>query len=72
MNNTEEVYFCEDCLSLAIVWDETEQFYVCKDCGSIVQIKSSFEVWQEKFANKYQKDYLCISKGEFKGLIDLL
>lgn len=66
------VYFCADCLSLNIIWDETEQVYVCRDCGSIIQIKSSFEVWKEKFGNKYQKDYLCITKQEFKSLIDLL
>ena len=69
--NKEPIHFCEECLSPAIEWSDIDELYQCNDCGSIVQVTSSLEVWEDKFASVYGKSYLCISKEEFKNSISI-
>lgn len=70
--NNEPIYFCSECLSPAVVFDESEDRDVCKDCGGINITRASLEVWEEKFGNVYGVSYLCIPNKEFKKMITWL
>ena len=68
--NLEPIYFCSECLSLAVVCDKEEQCDVCKDCGGTSITKSSMEVWEDKFLTQYGRTYLNIPNKEFRKLVE--
>lgn len=49
------VYFCQNCLSLAIIGD-TDSF--CMKCGSIIIGKTDIEDWKLLYKKEYNKDYV--------------
>lgn len=55
--NGEPVYYCKDCLSLAIV--ELDGIYdYCANCGSMNTGAATFEDWQDMYECKYMRDPL--------------
>lgn len=59
-NNQEAVFYCEDCLSLAIrVMDEndTSQDY-CDSCGSTTISTTDIHTWEKMWEDKYGYNFL--------------
>lgn len=54
--NDEPVYYCAHCLSLKILNIADEGF--CDDCGSMDILKDNIEVWNNKYIEKYNEQYL--------------
>lgn len=55
----EPVFYCEECLSLAIkTIDSNEEDSFCNDCGSTNIASSTIEEWQELYRERYGHYYI--------------
>lgn len=60
--NSEPIYYCEYCLSLAI--KTTSNIDFCDDCGSTDIASTSIEEWEKLYESKYNNNFL---KGDNNG-----
>jgi len=56
MEDTKDVYYCEDCLSLNIQGDDDYMF--CADCQSGHINEALFETWEAKYQLKYGRKFI--------------
>ena len=63
IKNEDKVYYCSQCLSLAIIRDNGIDY--CKHCGYAVINECSIEKWEELNKEKYPKKQILHSRGIF-------
>lgn len=54
--NDMPVFFCDDCLSLAIL--KMDDYNYCKDCGSTNVKLTMIDDWERRYKQKYGKKLL--------------
>ena len=59
----DNVVFCKNCLSLAIVIDEDSGCDVCSKCKCTIIEKASIEEWEKKYKEKYPKERVLHPRG---------
>lgn len=63
--DSEPVYYCANCLSLSIRYEETIDSDCCKDCGG-TNIKEALpEEWEKMYKKKYGHEYV-VKNGDPK------
>lgn len=61
--NNDNIYYCSNCLSLAIVRDNGIDY--CKECGCSVIKEDTVENWENLYKEKYPKKQVLHSRGIF-------
>ena len=54
--NQEPVYYCVDCLSLAISTIDDDDF--CNSCGSFNIAVTTIQEWEKLYENKYKHKFI--------------
>lgn len=54
--NEEPVLFCKECLSLKV--KNYGDIDYCEECGSTEIESSDIHTWEEKYKERYKKEYL--------------
>lgn len=61
--NDDNIYYCSNCLSLAIVTDSGIDY--CRECGCSVIKEDTIENWENLYKEKYPKKNILHSRGIF-------
>lgn len=60
--NDDKVYYCRDCLSLAVIGTELG-IDCCQECGSTDIGETDFDSWEKMYNNRYGRNFLNIKKN---------
>ena len=67
--DSEPVYYCANCLSLSVKYEEFIDTDCCKDCGSTDIRQTSPENWEKMYERKYGRKYVEKSNDPRKSPI---
>lgn len=56
--DTEPVKYCARCYSLKIKYEEITDSEYCDKCGCTNILEAPFEVWEQKYEDRYKKKFL--------------
>lgn len=64
--NEEQVYYCKECLSLAIIDDRDNEgnliFSFCNNCGRTDIKSTDIFTWEKMYKEKYGTDFIKFNK----------